>query len=83
MIHAKDAHILPATTFPPSRSCMGSGTLLIFAAPAPAPPDMYDRRVITVDCVPTLLDAHENFARGINAALLARLRVPVRLLLAE
>ena len=63
-IHAKLAHNRPSTAAVLDRTCSGSGTDAV----------ANDRRVITVDCVPRLSDAHEYFALGTKAAEPAILR---------
>ena len=59
IIHAKDAHIRPSTAAEVRRVCSGSGTDAVAS----------DRRVMTVDCVPSDSDAQEYFALGTSAAL--------------
>lgn len=63
-IHAKDAHNRPSTAADERRGISGSGTEAV----------ANDRRVMTVDCVPRLSDAHEYLALGTNAAEPAILR---------
>ncbi len=57
-IHAKDAHSRPSKAADERRLTSGSGTEAVAK----------DRRVMTVDCVPRLSDAHEYLALGTKAA---------------